>query len=358
MTRLLACISSHGYGHFAMTAPILHELNKQPSITLTVRCELPEKLIRSRIGGDFDIVPESSDFGIVMDSSLDVDLEKTAAAYRSLHADFSQAVENEKAKLISYEPDLILANIPYVTIAAAKLAGIPTIAYCSLNWATIFHDYFIDTFPEAESIFLEMKDAYNEAESFICPSPSMLMPGFTKIKKVGPVAKVAANQHEKIKAQLSLPQESKLVLVTPGGVYTDVPINDWPELPGVIWITAWPYQSDRKDVVSIEQVKVPFNELLVSCDAVITKPGYGTVTETTCNGIPVLYVLRGDWPEEPFLESWWIEHGTVLKINRADFFAGNIAQSLTALWALPQTLPVNATGVDDILLMIKPYLKK
>lgn len=357
MTRLLACISSHGYGHFAMTAPILHELNKHPEITLIVRCELPEKLIRSRIGGDFEIVPESSDFGIVMNNSLDVDLEKTAQAYRTLHADFSSAVESEKTKLVSYEPDLILANIPYVTIAAAKLAGIPTIAYCSLNWATIFHDYFKDDFPEAESIFHEMKKAYNAAESFICPAPSMLMPGFTKIKNVGPVAKVAANQHERIKAQLSLSQESKLVLVTPGGVYTDVPINDWPVLPGVIWITAWPYQSDRKDIVSIEQVDVSFNELLVSCDAVMTKPGYGTVTETSCNAIPVLYVLRGDWPEEPFLENWWIEHGTVLKINRADFFAGNVAQSLAKLWMLPKAPAVSATGVDDILSIIKPYLK-
>lgn len=357
MTRVLACISSHGYGHFAMTAPILHELNKREGVTLIVRCELPEKLIRSRIGGDFEIIAESTDFGIVMNNSLDVDLDKTAQAYIRLHADFPQAIAKESAALMTLCPDVILANIPYLTIAAAKVANIPVIAYCSLNWATIFHDYFIDRLPEAKAIYDEMLLAYNSAACFIAPEPSMAMPGFTKIKQVGPVAKVEQKQRGKIRAQLGLAKDEKLVLITPGGVHTEVPVNEWPVLPGVTWVTAWPYQSARSDIISIEQIKVSFNELLVNCDAVITKPGYGTVTETTCNSIPVLYVLRGDWPEESFLEAWWIKHGTVLSIGREEFFKGFLSKKLTELWQLPESPAVEASGVKDVLSIIEPYLK-
>ena len=356
MTRLLACISSHGYGHFAMTAPILNALNQQRSISLTVRCALPETLIRSRIDGDFEIVAESSDFGILMNSSLDVDLENSAIAYQALHENFSQAVVEEKTRLLDFKPDLILANIPYLTIAAAAQAGIPVIAYCSLNWAEIFNHYFAKTLRNAQKIFDEMNAAYNAAECFICPAPSMAMPGLSNIKHVGPVARIASPRKQWICEKLSLPANTKLVLITPGGVQTPVPVNDWPVLPGIVWVAAWPYKSEREDIISIEQNPVSFTELLASCDAVMTKPGYGTVAETTCNGVPALYVLRGDWPEEPFLTAWWSRHGTVLRISRENFFSGNARESLRELWQMPSPRPVAATGLKEILSLLAPYL--
>jgi hypothetical protein len=357
--HLLACISAHGYGHFAMTAPILNEFNKHSSVSLTVRCALPEALIRSRIEGDFKIISESSDFGILMNSSLSADLAKTAVAYQTLHENFPKAIEEEKQKLLSYKPDLILANIPYLTIAAAKQANIPVIAYCSLNWAEIFKSYFKDQFPDANKIYREMSDAYNLADCFVRPAPSMAMPSLTNVRHIGPVAKISKNAEScraTINQQFSLSGNDKLVIISPGGVATPVPVNDWPVLPGVIWVTAWPYESQRQDVLSIDQLDVSFNDLLACSDAVITKPGYGTVSETACNGVPVLYVLRGDWAEEPFLEAWWNIHATVLKISQEDFFSGNLQAHLETLWRLPQSQKVEATGVQELVAMVNSYI--
>ncbi len=355
--RLVACISSHGFGHFAMTAPILNRLNQEGLISLVVRCALPEALIRSRISGDFEIVSESSDFGMVMNSSLDVDLSKTAATYAKLHGDFSQAVAEEKSKLLTLQPDLILANIPYITIAAAKQAGISVVAYCSLNWAAIFHGYFMQRLPGAEKIFNEMNAAYDSADCFICPTPSMAMPGLSNIKYVGPVARVVASQRQRLNAKFAFAACERLVLITPGGVHTEVPVNDWPKLPGITWITAWPYKTCRDDIISIEAIDFSFAELLASCDAVISKPGYGTVTETVCNGIPALYVLRGDWPEEPALENWWCKYGTVKKMSRDDFFSGNVSESLLELWSLPRAPTVEASGISEIVSILSGYLR-
>jgi len=354
--HLLACISSHGYGHFAMTAPILNELNKLDAIKLTVRCALPEALLRSRIEGDFNIIPESSDFGMIMNSSLDVDLEAAADAYQKLHSNFSQAVTEEKEKLLALRPNLIIANIPYLTVAAAHQANIPVIAYCSLNWAEIFSSYFEDKLPDAKKILDEINGAYNLAECFVCPEPSMDMPGLNNIKNVGPVAKIATSHRQLLNKQFSLSGGEKLVLITPGGVATPVPVNDWPVIPGVVWITAWQYETQRKDIISTERINILFSDLLASCDAVITKPGYGTVTETVCNGVPVLYVLRGDWAEERFLEAWWNVHGTAIKISREEFFKGNVKESLERLWELPQSQPVTASGIQQLLSIVKTYI--
>jgi len=353
--HLLACISSHGYGHFAMTAPILNALNQQPSLKLTIRCELPEALIKSRVSGDFDIISESSDFGIVMNSSLDVDLEKSLDAYQDLHADFPSAIEQEKKRLTALSPDLVLANIPYVTIIAAKQAGLPVIAYCSLNWADIFKPYYDEDSKVVEKIYKEMIESYNSADAFVRPQPAMAMPKLSNLKNIGPIASLGNKCRDQILTQFELPKESKLVLVTPGGVATPVPVNEWPEIPGVIWIVAWDYATERSDIISTTQINNLFNDVLASCDAVITKPGYGTVTETVCNGIPALYVLRGDWPEESFLVEWWCQHGNVLEISREDFFAGNVQLALKTLWQRPVFDPVVATGTQELLSIVQAY---
>jgi len=100
---------------------------------------------------------------------------------------------------------------------------------------------------------------------------------------------------------------------------------------------------------------------LSSCDALITKPGYGTVTEAACNGVPALYVLRGDWAEEPFLERWWCENSVVLKISRQDFFAGNVQQSLEKLWKISSSKasePVVATGINEIVSIVSESIER
>jgi len=140
--HLLVCLSSHGYGHFAMTAPILNALRQKFSFHLTIRTTLPVKLLETRIDGDFSVLAETSDFGMVMHDSFKVDETKSADAYRLFHQDYELKVKSEAEALGELKPDLILVNIPYLTIDAAFVLGIPCIAYCSLNWLEIFSHYF------------------------------------------------------------------------------------------------------------------------------------------------------------------------------------------------------------------------
>ncbi len=50
MPHLFVDISSHGFGHFAQTAPILnHLVELLPGLRLTVRCGLPTEKLQQRI---------------------------------------------------------------------------------------------------------------------------------------------------------------------------------------------------------------------------------------------------------------------------------------------------------------------
>ena len=84
-----------------------------------------------------------------------------------------------------------------------------------------------------------------------------------------------------------------------------------------------------------------------ACDVLFTKPGYGAFTEAACNGTRVLYVERDDWPEEPWLSRWLMEHGNGVKINRRQLATGELAEPLRALRVQPAKPPVAPTGAAE-----------
>ena len=344
--HLLVCLSSHGYGHFAMTAPILNAFIKQKNIRLTLRSTLPRTLLASRIDCDFEYIAQATDFGMQMKSSLDIDLQRSAEMYRDFHANYAAKVELEKQSLTEIKPDLILANIPYLTIDAASQCGIPCIAYCSLNWLEIFEHYFLAAMPEAKQISQQIMDAYNKADVFLRPAPSMSMQQLNNTKTIGPVA-VKNQQKIDLTKVIGCGQNKKLVLISPGGVPTEIPVYNWPKVDHIIWVCSWPIKTHREDIICTDDIELEFNIVLANCDAVICKPGYGIVTEAVCNQIPALYVKRDDWPEEPYLIDWWRKKGVVEEIPREALTDGNVLQPLQALWQREFSEVVEPDGIKD-----------
>ncbi|MEK7206896.1 MAG: hypothetical protein AAB134_03335, partial [Pseudomonadota bacterium] len=70
MTHLLVALSAHGFGHAAQTAPVVNALRQRfPDLRLTLRTRLPRAFLASRFDGEFEWVPQESDFGMVMDTA-------------------------------------------------------------------------------------------------------------------------------------------------------------------------------------------------------------------------------------------------------------------------------------------------
>ena len=117
--KLLICITSHGFGHFSMTVPIINQLLRENKFDVVLRTTIPDFLIETRLEHPVEIIKEASDFGMVMDSSLDTDVDKSLQLYANLHDNWDEEVNKEVERLSRIAPDVILANIPYLTLAAA-----------------------------------------------------------------------------------------------------------------------------------------------------------------------------------------------------------------------------------------------
>jgi hypothetical protein len=323
--HLFVDISSHGFGHFAITAPVLNTVAEMyPDLRLTVRSGLPLTKLRQRIAPQFEHIAAASDFGYVMHDALNIDLAATADFYRAAHADWPARVAAETKFLERLRPDAVLSNVSYLTLAGAAIAGIPALAICSLNWADLFAHYFGHE-DWAAPIHAEMLGAYRAAEKFIRITPAMPMGDLTNTVMVGPVASLG-HRHD-----LGL-NGDKTVLIALGGIDHHLPVDHWPRLPGIRWLVAEHWQCSHPDAIPYERFGLSFTDLLCSADAIVTKPGYGTFTEAACNGVPVLYQRRADWPEQECLIDWLRDHSCCREITGANLEAGNLSAPLAELW--------------------------
>lgn len=341
-------LSGHGFGHLAQVAPVLNEWHRrQPLARLTLQSVLPEALLRERIIGEFTVAAGAADFGMIMVNALEAKIAESLAAYRAFHRDWEERLAWQERLLREAAPDFVLADVPYLTLAAAARLGIPALALCSLNWADILASYGADE-PDLTALCAPMLAAYNSAVAFLQPTPSMPMPNLSNAQPIGPIAALGQNRRAAINRRLGLRGDETLVLIALGGFDMRPPLEQWPRLPGVFWLTPPAWQVARPDMprwVMAEDGSML--DLIRSCDVVFTKPGYGAFTEAACNGTRVLYVERDDWPEEPWLSLWLLEYGNAVKISRRQLASGDLAESLRALLAQPAKPLVTPTGVSE-----------
>lgn len=341
--HLWVALSPHGYGHAAMTAPVVAELRqRRPGLALTIQSALPRRFLESRYGIDFIHVADIPDFGLRMTSATGIDLDATAADYRRLHADWPAVVEREAERLAAAAPDLVLANVPYVTIAAAARAGIPVAGYSSLEWSGIYTHYLGDR-PEAAAIAAQMLAAYNAGDVFLRVTPSMPMKHFTKLRTIGPVARRGLDRRSELRRHLG---GGRVGLVAFGGIDHALDWSRWPRLDGWTWLTTLD-RPDRCDVLGWEAAEMAFADLIASVDVVVTKPGYGTFTEAALAETPVLYIPRPDWPESPHLDRWLEGHTRAMAVPLDALLGDRLEAQLRTLFLLPGRPIASPSGIKE-----------
>ena len=166
---------------------------------------------------------------------------------------------------------------------------------------------------------------------------------------IGPLSRMG-NRHPNFKKRLNLPQNTKLVLVSMGGIPHSLDSNRWPLMENVTWLCAGPTPPNRPDILNVHELPFSFIDVLNQCDLMMCKPGYGMFTEATCNGVPVLYVKREKWPEEPYLIDWLKQHNQSTELSREAFETGQFAEEVAQMLANnkeSKPSPVSPTGVGE-----------
>ena len=355
MPTLYVSISAHGFGHGALTMPVLDALHAAvPGLKIVIGTGLPEDWLRSRLTCPFVYRRTEGDIGLMMTSPTDVDITHSAAAYRAYHKALSVRIDEEAKAIAAYAPDLILSNIGYTVIAAGKRLGLPVAALAPFDWSDIVGRYLRDE-PGLTEIIDEMRSIYGSLDLFLRPEPS-LPPKSEVCRPIGVIATAGTDRTEGLRERIGCDEGERIGLIAFGGIKGGDVIDRWIQVPGWRWIVGENFTSTRSDMVPSADLGMPFTDLLASVDVVVAKPGYGTYTEAACSGARVLTMEREDWPEWPHLARFLTEHCTFTILEAEKFWTQNYAEELGSLAARPRGPRHSPTGPQDAVAALRPYL--
>jgi hypothetical protein len=353
--HLVVDLSGHGYGHAAMTIPILNALRRDwPGLRLTVRTTVPRAWLVERLTGNFDYASHA-DFGMVMADAVHVVPNESAFAYWCRHSDWDDTLSHATTNLASLKPSLLLSNIPYLSLAAAHRAGIPAVALGSNNWADIYRRY-CKQFVGAQKIQKVMVEAYASAQTFLQVTPSMAMPSICNGRRVGPVASLGQDRRSELRRQLGLEADQIIALLALGGVPIELPIAHWPRLGNLRLVLASTLSVSHPDVAMASSLNFPFLDLVRSCDVVISKTAYALCMEAACSGIPMLLVSRQEWPEEAPLRKWLVRHGRFLTLTEEKLKSGEFLAEIQFVRSIPSPPIPAPSGVMEVATMLRDVL--
>lgn len=331
--RLLVEVSGHGFGHAMQTCAVLQALAARgPHLDITLVSTVPESFFRHRLNLPFRLIARPGEVGMRMLDAVQVDVPASLAAYREFHRNWLDKVANLAREFRQADYDCVFSNVNYLPLAAAHAAGIPSVALCSLNWADIFRHYC----PQETQILAEIHAAYASATIFLQPAPHMPMTDLPNRRSLPPLAQTGQKRRRALRQRLGFAENTRLVLIALGGFDLDLKLEQWPRESDLGWLIPGHWSVDRPDCRDFQQLDLPYIDIFASCDAVITKPGYGTFSEAACNGVPVLYVPREDWPEAAYLVEWLREQGRCQAIPLAKLRRGVVREDLAALWRQPE----------------------
>lgn len=355
--RLLASVSGHGRGHLAQSALVIEALRRQhPGLSLTIWSALSRVSVAQRIAEPFAYRHDPDDFGLHMQDSMRIRLSESAAHYEILHRHLDAALDERARNAVSDGADVVLANVSYLAIAAAARAGIPAVAMCSLNWADVWAHFF-SARAGAGRIHDEMLDAYNQADTFLLPEPSMPMREIRVTRPIGPLARTGRRVRDLISGAAGI--RGRFGLITLQGA-DRLPVETWPlDEMGWHWLVPAAWRVRHARVRDIETVLAAagagFAELVASADVLIAKPGYGTFVEAACNGARVVYVRRPDWPEQEFLIPWLRRHAPAVEVSAATLCSGPGRGLLEELASLPRGDAVEPSGIGEAAGLLAGY---
>ncbi len=341
---IFLALSSHGFGHLSQVAPVINALmGRLSDAQLVIQSLLDQETISTRIEGTFHYLPIETDIGMVMKGALNVQAKASQEAYKKFHQHWDDKLYKQIELFQSYSPDIVIADIPYLPLFAAQQLNITNIAICSLNWADILHSYC----GNVEQI-KQIKYCYAQADLFITPEPTMPMSWLNNIKTVGMLVKAGQSYKNEIKEKLGLSKEQKLVLISLGGIDTQLSIKD-----GSINKNIYCLLQDN-----VSSLNMKFSDVVQSVDAVITKPGYGMFVELAWGAIPTLYVRREDWPEEPYLIAWLKKYCPAKEIKREQLSHGNFQKPLDYVLQDKRNFIRPEQGIQESVSAIIDLLKK
>jgi L-arabinokinase len=298
-------ISGHGFGHASREVEVINALESlTPRYSIVIRTSTDRRLFDRTTRVPFTLIEGACDTGIVQLDSLRLDVPETIRRADAFYRGLADRVDREAGVLRDHDARLVVSDAPPLACAAAAAAGIPSVVLGNFTWDWIYEGY-----PEhlvgAPDLIDTICDAYRHA------SAGWRLPmhgGFgttAPIVDVPFIARHARHEPAEVRRRLGLPAGQPLALSSFGGHgVADLDLGRLDCLDQVSLVITGEQNPGPlpRGVHFIEEHAIydaglRYEDLVRAVEVVVSKPGFGIITECLANDTPLLYTSRGRFAE-------------------------------------------------------------
>jgi hypothetical protein len=361
-------VSGHGFGHATREVEVINTL--EPALRaigmadrIVLRTAADPWLFDRTLRVPVERLPAQVDTGIVQLDSLRLDEDATFREARAFYSTFDARAKDEAELLRALNARLVVADISPLGFEAAHRAKVPSIGVSNFTW-----DWILEGYPEhaaAAGMIISTIRVANRKATLALRLP--LHGGFETcpvIEDIPFIARHAARGRDDVRGALGIPFDKPAVLASFGayGVehLADGHIDCLPDWTVVV--------SDRttadaraNGVVRISEDRVfdtgvRYEDLVGAVDVVLTKPGYGIVSECIANDTALAYTSRGRFAEYDVFVREMPRYLRCAFISNDDLAEGRWRGALESAMSQPSPPRVPTDGADVVVARILQLL--
>jgi len=351
---LAVYVSGHGYGHATRTAEVLRAVRRRaPDLAVSVATSAPAFLFTETVAPPLLVRPLECDVGLAQHDALVIDTGATVRRWRAFRAGWDRLVSEEARRLRADGSRLVLGDIPPLSTAVASEAGLRSIALGNFSW-----DWIYAHVASAEPALAEAaefcRDVYGGTDLLLRLPFAGDLGAFPRTEDLPLVARRPTVPREEARGRLAL-GPSPVILLSFGGVGMPdldpgvfAPLADWQVLltgPAREGARA-PRNLRPLQGSELRALGLGYPDLVGAVDVVVSKPGYGIVTDCIGAGTRLVYTDRGEFPEYPILVREMAGHLPVAFVSNEDVRQGRIRDAVESVLGREVPPPPDLSGAD------------
>ncbi len=303
--KKIACyISSHGFGHAVRSSVIIDLLAKKYPQALFFVISGSDKFIFQHLLKNKNVFLRKKiiDFGLVQKNPREFSLTKTASKLKNMIADFGSLVDRERNFIKRENITAIYSDIAFLPFEVATQEGLPSLGMGNFTW-----DWIYDYYKSHDPIFKEVANlaahCYHKGDIYLRLPGSPKQHNFPKAVNIPLVCRQVKQTKLALKKSLQLPLDKKIITIAFSQLQlTREALAKIESIEDAHFIIPSPLNLKLNNSTHINTTKIDFSHLIKASDAIMTKPGYGIVSDAISAKVPLINTERGDFPELPYLK--------------------------------------------------------
>jgi len=243
---------------------------------------------------------------------------------------------------------LVVCDIPSMPLEAAADVGVPRLAVGNFAWNWIYSE-FAERDTRWREVMTLFEEGYAKTDLLLRLPFAEEMTVFPRKRDIPVVAEPGTPQREALAAVTGAPLDRRWVLLSFSSLdWDEAALRRIEALTDYAFFSVRPLEWTARNIFPVDRERIAFSDVMATVDIVVTKPGFGVLSECVVNRKPMVYVDRMDFLEYPVLERAVQRYLRHQHIPAEQLYRGELGEALQRVWTYPEPNETPATGGGPI----------